>query len=59
MSGTLEYNQNKYEYQHAASYDELYQNLVNKFNQDHEKYRLKMPPQSFFVARGVKSLINV
>ncbi|CAF1281584.1 unnamed protein product [Adineta ricciae] len=53
MSGTLEYNQNKYEYQHAVSYDELYQNLVNQFNQDYEKYRFKMPPQSFFVARDI------
>lgn len=52
FSGTLEYNNNKYDYQHASTINDLYQNLINKFNQDYQKYQLKMPPQSFFVARG-------
>ncbi len=56
VSGSLEYNNNKYEYQHASSLNELYQLLVSKFNQDYEKYQLKMPPQSFFVARGRERL---
>ncbi|CAF1022809.1 unnamed protein product [Adineta steineri] len=54
VSGSLEYNNNKYEYQHASTLNDLYQVLVNKFNQDYEKYQLKMPPQSFFVARGTE-----
>ena len=32
--------------------NDLYQALVQQFNQDHLKHQLKMPPQSFFVARG-------
>ncbi|UJR23138.1 hypothetical protein I4U23_026157 [Adineta vaga] len=61
ISGSLEYKQNKYEYQHASSMNDFYQNLVNKFNQDYEKYQLKMPPQSFFVARDIcrKEVDNV
>ncbi|CAF0935224.1 unnamed protein product [Adineta steineri] len=61
VSGSLEYNNNKYEYQHASTLNDLYQVLVNKFNQDYEKYQLKMPPQSFFVARDIcrKEVENV
>ncbi|CAF4518383.1 unnamed protein product, partial [Rotaria socialis] len=53
VSGSLEYNNTKYEHQHAPSLNDLYQILVHKFNQDNEKHQLKMPPQSFFVAREI------
>ena len=59
VSGTLEYNSVKYDYQHASSLNDLYQLLLNKFNQDHERHQLKMPPQSFFVARGTEKQISV
>lgn len=53
VSGILEYNSTKYEHQHASSLNDLHQALTNKFNQDHDRHQLKMPPQSFFVARDV------
>ncbi|CAF1027135.1 unnamed protein product [Rotaria sordida] len=61
VSGTLEYNNIKYEHQHASSLNELYQLLINKFNQDYQKHQLKMPPQSFFVARDTsrKDIDNI
>ena len=42
----------KYESQYASSLNDLYQSLANKFNQDYEKHQFKMPPPSFFIARG-------
>ena len=55
VSGSLEYNHVKYDYQHAPSLNDLYQQLTSKLNQDYERHQLKMPPPSFFVARGKKS----
>ncbi|CAF2714052.1 unnamed protein product [Rotaria sp. Silwood2] len=39
VTGSLEYNNVKYEHQHVSTFNNLYQSLVQKFNQDYEKYQ--------------------